>query len=196
MKENQASWIEPHLDISGVLSKPCHLGHKILVLFWPVDLCQQTFWSLNFFDKMFLLLIVCGWCWSLSTDILVILCGWCLGILLCYISLSSGLWNMDDWHKYPMKNKRNHQVGQLTSGWWVYEWVDVCLIFLTNSNVVSPGSNDSTHMCGNDGNDPPKKVQELETLVHCCTLSLCYLGAEAEIQISITKIILWATNYI
>ena len=46
MKENQVSWIEPHLDISGVLSKPCHLGHKILVLFWPVDLCQQTFWSL------------------------------------------------------------------------------------------------------------------------------------------------------
>ena len=39
MKENQVSWIEPHLDISGVLSKSCHLGHKILVLFWPVDLC-------------------------------------------------------------------------------------------------------------------------------------------------------------
>ena len=45
----------------------------------------------------------------------------------------------------------------------MYEWVDVCLLFLTNSYVVSPGSNDGTHMCGNDGNDPPKKVQELET---------------------------------
>ena len=44
----------------------------------------------------------------------------------------------------------------------MYKWVDVCLIFLTDSNVVSPGSNDGTHMCGNDGNDPPKKVQELE----------------------------------
>ena len=40
---------------------------------------------------------------------------------------------------------------------------DVCLIFLTNCYVVSPGSYDGTHMCGNDGNDPPKKVQELET---------------------------------
>ena len=52
---------------------------------------------------------------------------------------------------------------QLTSGWLEYELVDVCVLFLTNSNVVSPGSNDGTHMCGNDGNDPPKKVQELET---------------------------------
>ena len=143
MKENQVSWIEPHLDISGVLSKPCHLGDKILVLFWSVDLCQQTFWSVDLCQQTF---------WSL-----------CVDILMCYISLSSGLWNMDDWHKYPMRNNRNHQVVQLTSGWLEYELVDVCLIFLTDSNVVSPGSNDGTHMCGNDGNDPPKKVQELKT---------------------------------
>ena len=31
-----------------------------------------------------------------------------LGTLLCYISLLSGLWNIDDWHKYPVSNNRNH----------------------------------------------------------------------------------------
>ena len=36
------------------------------------------------------------------------------------------------------------------------------------------------------------------TLVHCCTMSLCYLGAEmiiTEIQISIQRSSRWATNY-
>ena len=78
--ENQ---IETHLDISRVLAKPRHFWQKILVLFWPVYLCQKH--------------------WSSCVD-------------------------------------------------------DVCLIFLTNSYVVNPGSYDSTHMCGNDGNHPPKKV--------------------------------------
>ena len=36
--------------------------------------------------------------------------------LLYYISLSSGLWNIDDWHKYPMSNNRNHQINYLRCG--------------------------------------------------------------------------------
>ena len=35
--------------------------------------------------------------------------------LLCYISLLSGLWNIDDRHQYPMSNNKDHLVGQLTT---------------------------------------------------------------------------------
>ena len=35
--------------------------------------------------------------------------------LLCYISLLSGLWNLDDRHQYPMSNNKDHLVGQLTT---------------------------------------------------------------------------------
>ena len=46
-------------------------------------------------------------------------------------------------------------------------------------------------------NDPLELIsgamQATEAVVHCCTLSLCYLGAETEIQYQYRDS--WATNY-
>ena len=41
-----------------------------------------------------------------------------LSTLLCYISLLSGLWNLDDRHQYPMSNNKDHLVGQLTTAYF------------------------------------------------------------------------------
>ena len=60
------------------------------------------------------------WCWSNSRRLL-----WHCSTLLCYISLWSGLWNIDDWHKYQMSNNRNHLVGQLTNDTEALEWLSL-----------------------------------------------------------------------